>query len=121
MDAAAAEITRLRADLAQRTADRDALAAEVAALKANDPLAEMWAALTEYQPQADRDGHGESWRIMCSKRTQAAAWAAARYATRPAAWDAADVAASAAWAAARHAESARDAIAAICRAKEGQR
>jgi hypothetical protein len=50
-----------------------ALLAENAALKANDPLADMWAALSEYQPQADRDGHGESWRNMCELRTVNAA------------------------------------------------
>jgi hypothetical protein len=42
------------------------LRAELAALKA-DPLAEMWAALAEYQPQADADGHGESWAKMCEE------------------------------------------------------
>jgi hypothetical protein len=52
------------------------LRAEVAALKANDPLAEMWRELAEYQPQADRDGHGDSWRAMCEERTEEAAWAA---------------------------------------------
>ena len=69
---------KLRAELAQRTAERDALAAELAALKANDPLAEMWAALAEYQPQADANGHGESWRKMCEERTEEAAAAAYR-------------------------------------------
>jgi hypothetical protein len=90
------------------------------AVKSNDPLAEMWRELKAYQPQADRDGHGESWRRMCEERTQAAAWVAQRCATRPAAKDAADCAASAAWAAARHAESAGDAIDAIRRAKEAR-
>jgi hypothetical protein len=52
------------------------LEAEVAALKKADPLAEMWRELSEYQPQADRDGHGESWAKMCSERTEEAAWAA---------------------------------------------
>jgi hypothetical protein len=116
------EITRVRADLAQRTAERDALAAEVAALKANDPLAEMWAALADYQPQADRDGHGESWRIMCEERTEDAALAASRVAT----W----VAARAAGYAARAAAAARScaawascascAVAEIRRAKEAK-
>lgn len=41
--------------------------------KKADPLAEMWAALESYQPMADRDGHGESWRIMCEERTEDAA------------------------------------------------
>jgi hypothetical protein len=61
-----AEISRLRADLAQRTA-------ELAALKANDPLAEMWRELSEYQPMADADGYGEAWAKMCSERTKQAA------------------------------------------------
>jgi precorrin-3B methylase len=51
----------------------DRLRAEVAALKAHDPLAEMWRELAEYQPFADRDGHGESWRRMCEERTEEAA------------------------------------------------
>jgi hypothetical protein len=63
---AADEIERLRADLAQRTA-------ELAALKANDPLAEMWRELSEYQPMADADGYGEAWAKMCSERTKQAA------------------------------------------------
>jgi hypothetical protein len=68
----------IKAELWERihaiTAERDALAAELAALKAKpDPLAEMWAALAEYQPQADKDGHGESWRTMCEERTVNAA------------------------------------------------
>jgi hypothetical protein len=49
------------------------LEAESAALKAHDPLAEMWAALAEYQPMADADGYGEAWRIMCRERTAPAA------------------------------------------------
>jgi len=97
------EIDRLRAELAQRTA-------ELAALKAQpDPLAEMWAALAEYQPQADRDGHGESWRRMCSERTGDAAWEAkleARRSSTDSAWAAAD---------------AQEAIDAIRRAKEVKR
>ena len=53
------------------------LRAELAALKAQpDPLAEMWRELEEYQPLADRDGHGESWAKMCEERTDEAAWAA---------------------------------------------
>ena len=51
-----------------------ALLDENAALKANDPLAEMWRELAEYQPQADRDGHGESWAKMCQERTANAVW-----------------------------------------------
>jgi hypothetical protein len=59
-------------------AEIDRLRAEVAALKAHDSLAEMWAALAEYQPQADANGHGESWRKMCEERTEEAAAAAYR-------------------------------------------
>jgi hypothetical protein len=116
---------RIRADLAQRTAERDALEAEVAALKAHDPLAEMWAALAEYQEQADRDGHGDTWRAMCAERTDGAAHAAAwaRGASSTASeWSwasrAADRAATA-WMEA--AICAQRAIDAICKAKEGQR
>jgi hypothetical protein len=98
----------------------DQLRAEVAALKANDPLAEMWAALAEYQPLADRDGHGESWAKMCSERTEEAAerawWASRRVLAR----DEARVAARSAGAAASL-HSALDAIDAIRRAKDGQR
>jgi hypothetical protein len=96
------------------------LEAENAALKA-DPLAGMWRELAEYQEQADRDGHGESWRVMCAERTDHSAWSAARAAARPgpmraveeACWDAGR-------AAAVDAESARDAIAAIRKAKEAR-
>jgi septal ring factor EnvC (AmiA/AmiB activator) len=53
----------------------DRLRAELAALKAQrDPLEEMWRELAEYQPMADRDGHGESWSRMCRERTATAAW-----------------------------------------------
>ena len=31
---------------------------------------EMWAALTAYQPCADKAGHGDSWRKMCEDRTK---------------------------------------------------
>jgi hypothetical protein len=51
----------------------DRLRAELAALKAHDPLAEMWRELSEYQPMADADGHGESWARMCQARTEEAA------------------------------------------------
>ena len=52
----------------------NAAKAEIAALKAQaDPLAEMWRELSEYQPMADADGHGESWRTMCELRTVNAA------------------------------------------------
>jgi hypothetical protein len=98
------------------------LEAQLTALKAQDPLAEMWRELEAYQPQADRDGHGESWRRMCSERTDHSARDAARDAARPGPMLAAE---DAAWAAARAAavdvDSAQDAIAAIRRAKEGQR
>jgi hypothetical protein len=114
--AALDEITRLRA--------------EVAALKANDPLAEMWRELSEYQPMADRDGHGESWRTMCRERTEESAWAAARAASwdaEDASWAAADAARNAAWAAEADEKSAysvakaSSAVAEIRRAKEVQR
>jgi hypothetical protein len=32
-------------------------------------LEPMWAALAKYQPYADQDGHGDSWRKVCEKRT----------------------------------------------------
>jgi len=39
-------------------------------------LDEMWTALEAYQPQANADGHGESWRVMCRERTtEATRWA----------------------------------------------
>jgi len=80
----------------------------------------MWSALEEYQPQANADGHGESWRRMCEERTAHSARAAARAVWRPtpmlahheqACWEASQ-------AAEVDTESARDAIAAIRRAKE---
>ena len=40
-------------------------------------LTQMWTELARYQPFADADGHGNSWRVMCEKRTEAAADAAA--------------------------------------------
>ena len=49
-----------------------------------DKLTEMWAAFEAYQPTADKNGHGISWRVMCRERTRDAADAA-----RAAAWDAA--------------------------------
>lgn len=90
--------------------------AEIDALKAHDPLAAMWAALAEYQPQADRDGHGESWAAMCRARTEDAARAAAAAAEE---W--AFLAADAAAAALGASMWAGAAIASICRAKEVQR
>jgi hypothetical protein len=72
----------LEAEVVSLTAQRDEAfkSAINAALRADDhnadPLAEMWRELSEYQPQADRDGHGESWAKMCSERTEEAAWAA---------------------------------------------
>jgi phosphopantothenate synthetase len=47
----------------------------------------MWAAMAVYQPTADADGHGETWALMCSERTEdaaEAAWAAAVAASRAA-------------------------------------
>jgi hypothetical protein len=98
-----------------------ALLAELAALKANDPLAEMWRELSEYQPQADRDGHGESWKRMCEERTEetanAAAWA------RGASVLASHAANAASWAVARRRSSdgsASNALALIRQAKEAK-
>jgi hypothetical protein len=128
--AALAEVDALKADanLVSLNAVNAALAAEVAALKAHDPLAEMWRELEAYQEQADRDGHGESWARMCSERTEKAS----RAASRAASWAAmaavavkaaASAASAASWAAAAAAGdvTAAQSIAAIRRAKEGQR
>jgi hypothetical protein len=91
-DAARDEIHRLRAEIDALKAANASLAGDAvglriacATLKAErdalavrcDPLAEMWAALADYQPMAERDGHGESWARMCRDRTQEAAYAAA--------------------------------------------
>jgi hypothetical protein len=84
----------------------------------NDKLNEMWTALAAYQFKADADGHGESWALMCSERTTAAAYAAAgAYASAKAAYAAGDAAdsdtyasAKAAWAA-NYAGAAADAAA----------
>jgi len=97
---------QLERELAQRTAERDAL-------KPHDPLAEMWRELEAYQPQADREGHGESWARMCSERTKEAAEEAANCVREMSEWDAA-------WAVARIAKWAGDAVAAIRRAKEAK-
>jgi hypothetical protein len=76
-----------------------------------DKQAEMWAAFEAYQPQADADGHGESWRVMRRERTRDAALAA--YCAAPAG-SAAEEAARAAWAAAAWADNrAQEAIDAI--------
>jgi hypothetical protein len=121
----AKRIDKADAELAQRLVAQDALATELAALKAHDPLAEMWRELEAYQPQADRDGHGDSWRRMCAERTKEAAHAAAwaRGASLTASeWSWASRAADAAARAATEAAiCAQRAIAAIRRAKEGQR
>jgi hypothetical protein len=104
-----------------------ALLDENAALKANDPLAEMWRELAEYQTKADRDGHGESWRIMCKERTEDAAEIAqdnARIASISSGLTEPFVAAMCArWAVAwrHHSEqNTQQSIAAIRRAKEGK-
>jgi hypothetical protein len=125
-----AEVERLRAERDALKADANlvslnaviaTLRAEVAALKAkSDPLAEMWEALVEYQPQADKHGHGESWRAMCEKRTHDWVWAAkieARKASRDAACYAANAAARAL---AEATEWAVEVIEAIRRAKEAK-
>ena len=39
-------------------------------------LTEMWIALERYQPYADKDGHGDTWKRMTTERTAEAAWAA---------------------------------------------
>ena len=39
-------------------------------------LEPMWLALAKYQPYADADGHGESWRKMCERRLEDDAYAA---------------------------------------------
>jgi hypothetical protein len=87
------------------------------ALKAHDPLAEMWRELAEYQEQANTNGHGESWRIMCEERTKDSARDAARDVAGAAAGAAASEAAWAASAAASVAQDAQRAIAAIRGAK----
>lgn len=67
-------------------------------------LTEMWEALGQYQPYADKHGFGEEWRRMCKERTESAAWAAAWAAAKDAAEAAAE--AAAAFAAAEAAEAA---------------
>jgi hypothetical protein len=121
----------LEAEVVSLTAQRDEAfkSAINAALRVDDhnadPLAEMWRELSEYQPQADRDGHGESWRRMCEERTTLAAWrardAALDQAVSVAASDAARIASAAALNASSSAQDAQRAIAQIRRAKEAQR
>lgn len=122
-------IDRAYEDIALDQRTNETLRAELAALKKADPIAEMWRELAEYQPQADRDGHGESWRIMCEERTAHAADGAASAADARAAYAVARAtrATRAAWAAqaavaeaSRSARFAADAIAAIRRAKEAK-
>jgi hypothetical protein len=90
-----------------------------------DPLAEMWRELSEYQEQADRDGHGESWAAMCRDRTATAAWSAYGAVSGPYSVESAPLWASRAAANAARAENAgnyaQDAIDEIRRAKEVQR
>jgi hypothetical protein len=119
-----AELAIAKTDLLLTQARVERFRAHVAALKAQrDPLDAMWAALAEYQPQANANGHGKSWWRMCSERTEATAReaavdvAAAKAARDAAAW-AADAAIQLGNAGQEWAESA---IAAIRRAKEGQR
>jgi len=81
-------------------------------------LEPMWLALAKYQPYADADGHGESWRRMCEERTYHAAITAAELAP----W--ADVCFAAEWAgdAAGRAASATDvAVVAIKRIEKVRR
>jgi hypothetical protein len=73
-------------------------------------LNHIWTvALPLLQPVADAQGFGDEWRTMTTKKTEAAAWAAAREA-EAAAWAAraagAEQAAREAWAAAEAAEAA---------------
>ena len=127
------EIARLRALWCEEKsksmtfyAEVERLRAELAALKAHDPLAEMWRELAEYQPQADCNGHGQSWAKMCRDRTEDDASTA--YLARQYSGDVAAAAYGAWWAAQRDAAARRlskdavawaaDAIAAIRRAKE---
>jgi hypothetical protein len=64
----------------------------------NDIMERMWVDLQSFQPFADSEGHGESWRTMCEQRTAEAAQTAALEArqvdapllTRTAAWNAAE-------------------------------
>ncbi len=98
---------------------------EVEREEANDPLAEMWRELAEYQPQANADGHGESWARMCQARTEEAASEA--YRARQASSHVAAAAYGALWAEHRDAAVRRlskeavawaaDAVVAIRRAK----
>jgi predicted RNA-binding protein len=121
LNAANAEVAALKAqrDEAFKRAINAVLRADD---NKSDPLAEMWAALAEYQPMADRDGHGESWRKMCKERNPKASFealAAAESASALAASAALSaVGAAAAWPQTR-AVWASDSIAAIRRAKEG--
>ena len=43
----------------------------------NNTIEEMWTELQSYQPFADANGHGDTWRTMCEKRTKEAAFIAA--------------------------------------------
>ena len=60
-------------------------------------LNEMWAALEQYQPYADKAGHGESWKRMTTERTSEAAEAALWYARSVRAGSAAADAANVMW------------------------
>ena len=80
-------------------------------------LSAMWDALARYQPFADADGHGESWKRMCEERTIDAAVAAVNAARAKAAWaEATYAAASAASWAESAAEAEADAAAAAAAA-----
>ena len=78
----------------------------------SDKGQEMWATFEAYQPTADADGHGESWRVMCKERTRDAALAAYYEAPRGLMAEAAAWAAWGAWAEAaeRYAQEAIDAL-----------
>ena len=62
----------------------------------SDKIDEMWRAFEAYQPTADADGHGESWRVMCKERTEDAAREA--YYAAPTGSAAAEAALAASWA-----------------------
>lgn len=122
----------LTAERDEARQNADALRKTLASAQSNeqtrsDPLAEMWRELAEYQPMADRDGHGESWARMCRERTESAAERAREaleVAPAETACDQWQAAMFARWSVAWQEHSRRnmkDTISAIKRAKEVQR
>jgi hypothetical protein len=77
----------------------------------SDKTAEMWAAFEAYQATADKEGHGDSWRVMCKERTEKAAWVASLIRTSAAA-PAGSAAVRGAWASRAAAAAAASAAAA---------